>query len=79
MRTLATLALAIALVACSARYEKPGITQATADRDSRYCQAVARGGGGSYGIGLAHIVGNLEAEGARYEACMLGKGYSPAN
>ncbi len=80
MRTIFLALVAVtALAACSQRYIKHGITQDQADLDSRYCQALARGGGGYYGTGLAPIVSGMEAEAARYEACLLELGYRPAD
>ena len=75
MKTATILLLLVLAAACSSRYEKRGITQAQADQDSSYCAALARGGGGVYGGGLAGLTVGLEAEAARYKACMLGKGY----
>ena len=78
MRTLIAVVIAFAIAACAApTYRKYGVTQRQADLDSRYCQAFARGGVTGHGGGLAGLAYRLEGEAARYEACMLEKGYWP--
>ncbi len=78
MLAIAVALAVLVLAACTQEYRKIGISQRQADLDSRYCQAVARGAGGPTGSGLANIVSGMEAEAARYEACMLQKGFRPA-
>ena len=74
---LCVVLLAICLVGCTTTYRKYGVSQHQAGLDSRHCQAIARGGVTGHGGGLAGLAYRLEGEVARYEACMMEKGYWP--
>ena len=78
-RTLLAFVVAVTIIGCTQTYRKPGVTQDQADIDTRYCQAMARGGSGFMGEGLAGVVSGMEAQQARYEACLMRLGYLPAD